>query len=90
MLICDNCSEKDCYRLILTKEKWVCEKCYRPVTQKKYLHEKIKVGQTLTTKAQIDELERRVILPYDKPGGGYYLGRRGNNGKVQEKMPDYR
>ena len=40
---------------------------------------------------RVKEMERRVILPYDKPGGGYYLGRKMENGKVSEnKQPDYR
>ena len=34
-------------------------------------------------------MERRVILPYDKPGGGYYLGRKGENGKIEERHPTY-
>lgn len=40
---------------------------------------------------RIKELERRVILPYEKPGvqGGYYVGRKGENGKIQEKQPTY-
>ena len=38
---------------------------------------------------RINELERRYILPYEKPGGGYYLGRKSENGKIQEKHPNY-
>lgn len=39
--------------------------------------------------ARIKEMERRVVLPYKKEGGGYYLGRLGENGKVSEKHPNY-
>lgn len=40
--------------------------------------------------ARLDEIQRRVVLPDAKPGGGYYLGRRGENGKIQDRAPDYR
>ena len=52
--------------------------------------EYVMLGKTKASKRQLGELERRVRLPYKKPGGGYYLGRRGENGKIQEKWPDYR
>lgn len=45
----------------------------------------------MVSKKRLCELERRVMLPYEKPGGGYYVGRRMENGKVSEnKQPDYR
>lgn len=48
-------------------------------------------GYGVVSKARVAELERRVMLPYDKPGGGYYVGRRMENGKINEnKVPDYR
>ena len=48
-------------------------------------------GYGQVSKARVGELERRVMLPYDKPGGGYYVGRRMENGKISEnKQPDYR
>ena len=37
--------------------------------------------------SRVKELERRSILPYDVDGG-YVVGRRGDNGKVQEKEQD--
>lgn len=43
------------------------------------------------SKKRVAEMERRVILPHEKPGGGYYVGRRMENGKVSEhKQPEYR
>lgn len=42
------------------------------------------------SKARLNEMDRRVVLPYDVPGGGYMVGRRGENGKIQEKYPDIR
>ena len=47
---------------------------------KGYGHESLK---------RICEMERRTILPYEKKGGGYYLGRIGENGKIQERHPTY-
>ena len=50
-------------------------------------------GYGNVSKARLKEMERRVVLPYKKgePGSGeYYLGRIGENGKVQERHPDYR
>lgn len=46
-------------------------------------------GYGYESKERIKELERRVILPYEKPGGGYYIGRKSENGNVQEKHPSY-
>jgi len=46
-------------------------------------------GYGLTEASRIKEMERRQILPYEREGGGYYLGRRGENNKVQEKEPSY-
>lgn len=43
-------------------------------------------------KSRLNELNRRVIIPVEpnsKSGKDYYLGRRGENGKVQEKHPSY-
>ena len=39
------------------------------------------------TKAQIDEVERRVVL--NDNGQTYDVGRRGENGKIQEREPNY-
>lgn len=49
-------------------------------------------GYGKVLKSRLRELDRRVVLPYKKgtPGSGeYYLGRMGENGKVQEKHPNY-
>lgn len=43
------------------------------------------------TKGWQDELNRRQILPVQKPGGGYYIGRRMENGSISEsRKPDDR
>ena len=49
---------------------------------------------------RLKEIERRVILPYERAetkiingkiykSNSYYVGRRGDNGKIQERSPDY-
>lgn len=40
--------------------------------------------------SRLRELERRVIIPgSEKPDGTYHVGRKGENGKIQEKEPGY-
>lgn len=46
-------------------------------------------GYGNVSKKRIDEVTRRVILPYKKEGGGYYVGRRSETGKIEEKHPNY-
>lgn len=40
--------------------------------------------------ARINELERRVIVPVDRSDGvsDYYVGRRSNSGKIEERTPN--
>ena len=42
------------------------------------------------SKARLNEMDRRVILNHNIKEGTYDLGRRGENGKIQEREPDYR
>ena len=51
--------------------------------------EHVKLVSMTVTKKQLEELDRRVILPIKREGGGYYVGRRGENGKIQERWPRY-
>lgn len=37
--------------------------------------------------SRINEMKRRVIIPKDNKDGSYYVGRRGENGKIQEREP---
>ena len=34
-------------------------------------------------------MDRRVILKDENKEGGYHLGRKGENGKVQDREPSY-
>lgn len=94
MQTCDICQTEGHYRLrYIGNSVYSCVGCLRtePKDIGLGIKEWVKVGETWATKRQLKEMERRVILPYNKPDGGYYLGRRGENGKVQEnRQPDYR
>ena len=93
---CDQCNDSPVYQVTLdsSDKKWKCDKCYRRRTfmkvglgQKEYLE-----GYGWVSKARIDELNRRVVLSYQKgspDSGEYYLGRRDDSGRIQEKAPNY-
>lgn len=72
---------------------WACLSC---VSKREPIYEgfastkeMVKLKSMSVPRKWLDELERRVILPYEKKGGGYYIGRRGENGKIQERSPRY-
>ena len=46
-------------------------------------------GYGYVPESRLNEIRRRVILPYERDGNGYYVGRRGENGKIQEREPNY-
>jgi len=54
------------------------------------LHKKVKLDSIYVTQAQIDEMDRRRILPIDAPRGEYFVGRMGENGRISEREPDFR
>lgn len=92
-MTCDICKTDGHYRIrSIGDSLWACPDCVRaePKETGIVVKEWVQVGSQRATRNQLKEMERRVILPYDKPGGGYYLGRRGENGRVQERAPDYR
>lgn len=58
------------------------------------LHETVKLkGYGTVSKARLKEMDRRVILPYKKAdgieAGQYYVGRRTDSGKIEERNPKY-
>ena len=74
----------------------VCDKCYeskvKPMNskpgmagmiQKEYLR-----NYGMVENSRLRALDSRRILPYDRPGGGYYVGTY-ERGKIREKEPDY-
>ena len=46
-------------------------------------------GYGNVSEKRLKEMDRRTILPTKRNDGGYYLGRRGENGKIQERHPTY-
>ena len=93
---CEIC-ESDNHRLrCIGNGVWACLPCAyrseppkeRSVMVREMIHFKT-IGNV--SKRRVQELERRVMLPYDKPDGGYYTGRRMENGKISEtRQVDYR
>ena len=89
-MTCEIC-KTDHSRLRCVNHVWVCKDCIycEPKDEGVGLIKRIQLGSQKATEKQLKELERRRILPMEKPGGGYYLGRMMENGKVAEKWPDY-
>ena len=95
-MTCDNChKEPDKPRFHFREGKFVCRECCNSIDttnnfttiQTRYLK-----GYGHVSIKRLEELKRRVILPYekvDKTGKGYYLGRIGENGKIAERHPTY-
>ena len=71
--MCDGCS-------ILKKKPFGFPSIKKTVYLKGYGYESVE---------RLKELDRRVILPTERKDGGYYLGRRGENGKIQDREPNY-
>ena len=72
-----------------------CEKCNPVISENSWTGietvDFTKYGLGHVSKKRIEEMKRRVILPDEHPGGtgSYYVGRRGENGKIQERVPRY-
>lgn len=87
---------KDCQRWLSEYGKDVfCVECPSGVPNNKislYMKETVVIGDGYkTTRARLDELERRKIIPNSvTKDGEYQVGRRMENGTIAEKEPDYR
>ena len=95
MLNCDICKKDGHYKLRnLGQEVWACPQCASKRTDSStegvVIRKMVKVGSMMASESQLKALESRVILPYEKQGGGYYLGTRLASGKIRESAPDYR
>ena len=71
----------------------LCSKCSKPkefgfpaMISKTFIP-----GYGQVENSRIAEMRRRVILPDapTEPDKDYYVGRRGENGKIQDREPDY-
>ena len=75
----------------------LCEKCTTPKEIGipaciDYTNDYVKHGLGKQLKSRLKEMSRRTILPYEPEKGSdenYYVGRRGENGKIQERVPNY-
>ena len=90
MLKCDECGDSPVYKLRIEKGRGYCDRCvHRPVIGNEFLLSEnvtLNLGNGQTMKAsrrEIGEIKRLRILPYERKGG-WYPGRMGDNGKVQE------
>lgn len=93
---CDKCKQKDSKGIYhhVSGEGFFCTNClpYKELSLNELAHLNQKVylkDYGWTTQSRLNEMERRVILPYEKGRTGYYVGRRGENGKIQEREPNY-
>ena len=92
MLKCDVCDKKYVYSIkSIGNGSFACRDCLSSSgTSGVEVVGKIKLGSLMVSQKQLDELNRRRILPYKKLGGGYYLGRLMENGKISEdRQPNY-
>lgn len=91
-MTCDLCS-KEANRLRCENSVWVCRDCLPRIPVGEYGPLVINTVNlpdygNVSVK-RIDEARRRVILPTAAAPGEYHLGRRGENGKVQDREPSY-
>lgn len=89
-MTCDICNSENNFRLrCVGNGVWACCVSEPKKLEGTVISKKIRLGSIKVSEAQLGELNRRVRLPDKKPGGGYYLGRRMENGKIAFKWPDY-
>ena len=75
----------------------LCNNCSRPKEIGvpaciEYTNDYVKHGLGRQLKSRLREMQRRTVLPYEPVKGSdenYYVGRKGENGKIQERIPNY-
>ena len=93
--MCEVCKEKPKVRV--SWGLYCCELCHGPRMSAPFFRQTVNLGPDYghESSERIKELERRVMLPVeptakDKEAGiDYYVGRRGDDGKIAERSPDY-
>lgn len=88
---CENCEREVC-RLRCEKSIWLCRDCmsYAPADLSALVISTVNLPDYGNVSVKrIDEARRRVILPIPAAQGEYHLGRRGENGKIQDREPSY-
>lgn len=92
-LKCDICGQDWLYRVRIENGKQICRNCDKSPSSKEYFYpqEKVLIGGKFELKSRVDEVRRRVILPYERTDGksDYYVGRRRDDGGIDERVPDY-
>lgn len=80
----------------LEPKEYYCDPCreqllaYKPKEQLPAMIGKVNLrGYGNVSEKRLKELDRRVMLPDKDPNGGYFVGRKGENGKIQDKEPTY-
>jgi len=91
---CDICETEGHYRLrAIGNGVWSCMGCLRtpPSELSVGIQTKIKVGNLWATQSQLNEMDRRVIIPGTlTKDGSYKIGRRMENGRISEnQVPRY-
>lgn len=76
------------YKLTKTGDGWVCSRCISMPSSDLFIRKMVRLGDIVVSQRRIDELDRARILPYNAPNGGHYVGRVGDNGKIQEREPN--
>ena len=86
---CQVCKKREKTRV--SENLYCCNSCQPPKLHWGGFVEKVVLpGYGNVEVSRLKEMERRVILKDErKDGGSYYLGRKGENGKVQDREPSY-
>lgn len=89
---CDICETEGHYKVRVEQGVCFCSDCLRTIyvpREAPNLHVKVRLGDMpKVSQARINELDRRVVLPYTVPGKDYIVGRRNNDGSISEKAAD--
>ena len=88
MIKCQVCNEREKTRI--RESLYCCDECYPPKLFFPGIQETVTLkGYGKVLKSRLNEMDRRVILKDENKEGGYHLGRKGENGKVQDREPSY-
>ena len=87
IILCEVCREAEKTRV--SQGIYCCDTCIPPRLRMTGTINKVFLkGYGMVESSRLKGLDNRVILPDNKPGGGYYVGSK-RNGKITDKEPDY-
>lgn len=88
MIKCEICNDRE--KVKVSQGVYCCDICIPPrLGSIGIKHTVILNGSYKTTRARINELDRRVVLNFNPKDHTYNVGRRSESGKIQEKNPHY-